>query len=88
VELDPWRLARDHLYLAQWHALTQRLDHGLLCREPSRQVTARPGASSRIRQLALREEAVREPRVAFERTLQAVDLDQVDADGGSHGGPT
>ena len=84
VELDPRRLAADHLYLAQWHAGAQRLDHGFLCREPCGEVPAGPRATSRIRQLALGEEPLRQPRSPFERTFDALDLDQVDADGGSH----
>ena len=48
---------------------------------------AGPGARSRIRQLALREQPVSEARAAFERALQALDLDQVDADGGRHESP-
>ncbi len=47
-------------------------------------MTAGPRAAARVGQLPVGEQAVREPRAALERALQALDLDQVDADADGH----
>src|SRR5213076_1242621 len=58
----------------------------LLGGEPGREVAAWAKARAHVGLLGLREQAIREPRAARQRPLQAPDLDQVDADP-AHGAP-
>ena len=63
--------------------LPQRLDHGLLGGEARREVAARARPLARVGELALGEQPLGQPRPPLERALDALDLDQVDADAGA-----
>ena len=83
------RLAGDDLDLAQAEAAAEaeRLDHRLLGGEAGREVAARAGPGRGVVALGLGEDALGEARVALQRPLQPVDLEQVDADPGAPSGP-
>ena len=66
-------------------AQAERLRDRLLRAEARGEVHRRACARLRVRTLALGEQPLREPRAALERPLQAVDLEQVDADSGHDG---
>ena len=61
----------------------ERLGDRLLGAEARRQVLTRPRARRGVLAFGGGEQPVREPRPAFERTLEPVDLEQVQADGHS-----
>src|SRR5918994_3906381 len=78
-----WR-PLDHLDLPQSQRRdTQGLHGRFLGGEPDRQVASRPVTLVRVPQLGLREDALGQPRTPLQGSLQALDLQQVDADPGS-----
>lgn len=79
------RLTAHDLDLPGRDSLTQCLDHSLLGREASRQVTTGTRALAGVGQLGWGEEPVRQPRAALQRALHPLDLDQVDTDRKGHG---
>jgi hypothetical protein len=84
VKENPWRLAGFDLDLAERNALPEGFDHGLLRGKARRQVTSRPRATARVSELCRGEQPIGETWAALERTLDALDLDQVDADAYRH----
>jgi hypothetical protein len=85
VKPKPGRLTAHDLDLPGRHSPAKGLDHGLLGREASRQVTTGTRALAGVGQLGWGEEPVRQPRAALQRALHPLDLDQVDADRKGHG---
>jgi hypothetical protein len=77
VQENPRRLAGFDLDLAGRNALPEGFDHGLRRGKARRQVASRPRASARVGELC-------ETWAALERSLDALDLDQVDADAYRH----
>ncbi len=80
MQLQPRGFAADDLDLLRRYSPPQRLDHRLLRRKARRQVAAGTRALAGVGELRGREQPLREPRTALQRALDAVDLDQVDAD--------
>ncbi len=62
----------------------ERLHHRLLRGKPGREVAPRAGAGGSVLQLLLGEDPLGQARMALQRALEAVDLEQVDADAGGH----
>jgi hypothetical protein len=84
VQENPRRLAGFDLDLAGRNALPEGFDHGLLRGKARRQVASRPRAAARVGELCRGEKPIGETWAALERSLDALDLDQVDADAYRH----
>ena len=73
---------------AEAAAEAERLDHRLLGGEAGGEVPAGPGSGRGVVALGLGEDPLGEARVALQRALQAVDLEQVDPDARAIRAPT
>jgi hypothetical protein len=83
VQPDPGRLSSLDLDFAQAEvAAAQRLQRCLLGAEAGRQVLSRTAPGARVLELGGGENAIRQARMALEGALEALDLQQVDADRG------
>src|SRR5699024_1965117 len=73
--------ATDDLDLAHSHAAQAKgLERSFLCGKTRGKVATRPSMASGVIALCLREKALGQARAPLERALDALDLDQVDAD--------
>ena len=83
MKTDSRRLAGLDLDLAQAELpLAERLQRRLLGAEARGQMLSRPPAGARVLELGLGEDAIGEAGMALECALEALDLQQVDADRG------
>jgi hypothetical protein len=85
VEPQRRRLTRDDLDVPQPEvAQAERLDRGLLGREPGCEVPSGAPARPRIGELVGGENAIGEPRMTLHRALQPAHVEKVDANAAAH----